>query len=347
MLVMYNLVGGAHSTLLLPLFVSRQHRLHRYRYYFHHIVARWWDMICIHTHTAAFGQWHDPNHLAQQYIRCMQRQNIQYVLSSTTTTPKPKMNNEKKMRTRKMCARFNHFVVFYISLRTHRVRKFKMITQRTLLMIVCECVCVGFRHWHFCQLDFSMYAQTFCLLTTAAITTKKYVWFRGEQSSKNRKLTHVCWTKKKYFSVVRLMENVCFGFHGWNVFVCNTTVCFQMNKKSTHTRCTNVKFIIFFSISCLFLYFTYFRYFYFMLWHLSTVLILYSIDKATIFDKFIQRQIVIDIYATSLPKMFFINSWMELLEFQWKKTRHILTTIKHRILNGVEFLHWNYFSMLV
>lgn len=72
----------------------------------------------------------------------------------------------------------------------------------------------------------------------------KNMWFRGEQSSKNRKLTHVCWTKRKYFNVVHLMENVCFGFYGWNVFVCSTTVCFQMKNKSAQMRTLSLFFFI-------------------------------------------------------------------------------------------------------
>lgn len=134
------------------------------------------------------------------------RQNIQYVLAM------------KKDALAKMCAQFTFRCVFYIWLRTSRVRKSKWSFADVCTVNVCmwTCVCesvyTGFR---------SQISMEFSL-----DTRQKICGFRGEQSSKNRKLTHVCWTKWKYFSVVHLMENVCFGFYGWNVFVCSTTVCF-------------------------------------------------------------------------------------------------------------------------
>lgn len=141
----------------------------------------------------------------------------------------------KKMRSQKFALSL-HFVVYFTYHCVHREyvnpNDHYHLLMYALWMCVCEreCVCVsvytGFR---------SQISMEFSL-----DTRQKICGFRGEQSSKNRKLTHVCWTKWKYFSVVHLMENVCFGFYGWNVFVCSTTVCFRMKReKHTHTHDEN------------------------------------------------------------------------------------------------------------
>lgn len=111
----------------------------------------------------------------------------------------------------KRCALKNVFGVYALHISAYIGRQ----TQISIIVSICWIVCGVL----------SVFS-----LSLATLKKKRKCYVRGEQSSKNRKLTHVCWTKWKYFSVVCLMESVCFRFHGWNVFVCSTTVCFHMKK---------------------------------------------------------------------------------------------------------------------